>query len=85
MDKAVRTRITKPRKSSTIRREVLAWAIADLEETRMQCLADLPPGLPAPDDFWHQARLAYAQFLAAWIKLEESRLEAMVKEPPAVC
>jgi hypothetical protein len=85
MDKTVQVRRLPRRTNPTIRREFLAAVIANLEETLGQSLVDLPPGDPAPDDYWHQARRAFAQFLRAWIRYEEANLAAMVKDPPAAC
>jgi hypothetical protein len=85
MDNIVRHRDVKRRTHPTITREFLAAVIADLEESLTQCLAELPPGPPAADDYWHQAKVAFGQFLAAWIKYEEANLAAVVKDPPAVC
>jgi hypothetical protein len=69
----------------TLKRAGLAAVIAGLEDTLNEWVAELSTSSPAPDDLWYQARLAFAQFLRPWIRLEESRLAAMSADPPAVC
>jgi hypothetical protein len=70
---------------STCIRAPLTADLADLEDTLVDCLASLPDDAPTSGDLQVQARVAYAGFLRALIRLEERQLTDLVQGPPAVC